>query len=116
MQNTALAPRRRGRPCKSPVVNPRFPGSVIAITSVPRLRPGVVCEVVGCVQCHQNNGLRVMVEHIQDDGGVLARAINALLVTFNAENGQMNDVLSPTAVFAPEKLYRIGSIGGSRHV
>ena len=114
MQTQAtIATRGRGRPRKAAVI-PQFLGKVIPITSKPRLRVGAVCEVTGCVQCHANNGKRVVIVGDEGNGKFLCRAVDFLLVTIN-ENGGLNQGQSE-AIFEAAKLYRVGFYQGGCHV
>jgi hypothetical protein len=102
--------RRRGRPRKAPaVVNPQFPGTVIAMASKPRLRPGVICEVRGCIVCHANNGRRVLILNEEPNGHFYCEGLEGLLATISKE-GDLNDRLETRAIFAPDLLYRIGHL------
>lgn len=110
-----VTPRRRGRPRKtqSPVINPRFPGTVIPITSVPRLRVGAICEVIDQKdECALNNGRRVVIKAILDDGRFHIVAVDGPLFI---SDGPGRCVEGMEGVAPSASLYRIGHVKEPRH-
>jgi hypothetical protein len=104
---TQTAPRRRGRPRKSAAtVNPQFPGVVISITSVPRLRVGCICEIRAS-RFPQNIGARVEIIEFKDDGRVGIRGIGRALLTADLKTGEPSGDEWISTV-TPSQLYRIG--------
>jgi hypothetical protein len=105
--NTQTAPRRRGRPRKSVAeINPQFPGVVISITSVPRLRVGCICEIRAS-RFPQNIGQRVEIVEFYPDGDVGVRARAHALMTADMETGVPSGEHWEFRV-NPDQLYRIG--------
>ncbi len=68
-----VAPRRRGKAAQiNPNRSPLFPGVVIPITSKPRLRVGVFCEVIN--DSVENNGVRVLITETLNNDYVAVEA------------------------------------------
>jgi hypothetical protein len=94
--------------------NHQFPGIVIPISSVPRLRVGSICEMHSCTRCVENNGLLVVIEEMLPDGNAMVRALREPLQTYDPETGNFSAHKEWRSVTSSKNLYRIGTLEGRR--
>lgn len=112
MQSTE-PPRGRGRPRKAATINPLFPGKVIDIASVPRLRVGSVCEIRD-TRVAGNIGTRVTVTDISGDGFVSVLSQTRPIILVGADNRTPAGE-SWVARIHESLLYRVGFCDRWRH-
>lgn len=95
-------PRRRGRPRKS---RSQFPGTVIKISSRPRIMVGDVVELCnGCLD--SNRGKLAVITRFDDDGFVTIRSLGSQLDSVNLKTGEIAFGDSMINHTKPENLYR----------
>lgn len=100
--STATAPRRRGRPRKTPS---QFPGVVVPISSRPRLNVGDVAEM--CRDCLPGNrGKLVIITGFDDEGFFSIRSISESLDAIDIKTGEITPRCGFLGRTKPENLYR----------
>ncbi|WP_428827702.1 hypothetical protein ACLIKD_06840 [Azonexus sp. IMCC34842] len=92
-------------------LNPQFPGRVIPLSSVPRLRPGAVCVIHSLVKCHMNNGVRVVIIEQSGEDEWLCESLDRPLVVHN-DKGEIYRDRSLRSNIIGSRLYRIPAEAG----